>query len=192
MTSLVVAAANYEHCCSSDNVFVWLWKHIKEICMHFTGRKLIFDAYKPFPVMQFNLLNVNKLQQITLVLMRLGCSMPHYSHFSLFILCHPRCHRVMCVAENPMLNVLVWFLHNPRENPKLNDEKKAIHCQGQLSMFPRIKLYVYVCSGTFPCGFAFACKYPTKPMEYSIRSCSVYVCPDETVVVMRPEPQTFT
>lgn len=72
---------------------------LKRFAMHFTGRKLIFDAYKPFPVMQFNLLNVNKLQQITLVLMRLGCSMPHYSHFSLFILCHPRCHHVMCAPD---------------------------------------------------------------------------------------------
>lgn len=40
MTSLVVAAANYEHCCSSDNVFVWLWKHIKEICDAFHGKEV--------------------------------------------------------------------------------------------------------------------------------------------------------
>lgn len=69
--------------CSSDNVFVWLWKCIKRICMHsFHGKEVDIQCsqihthktHGHSSLMPFNLLNVNKVQQITLVLMRMGCS----------------------------------------------------------------------------------------------------------------------
>lgn len=133
--------------------------------MHFLygTRKLIFNAQLcSFDVMQFNLLHVNKLQQITSVL----TSTPFFfsSSFSISIL--------FIDLHKPKYLIFdcVCIIHGKKLVNKLfsvDKMEKNVHCQGQLSFLVSMYMDKVVFSGIFVVVlFAYKCCHIHRNMYW--------------------------